>query len=73
MTMDEIQLALRDRYPHIHPLLFHRCLEKSKTNGELFDFLDSMPDEYPVAWDEENRKWVVADLLQRPTKPKEKS
>jgi len=71
--MDEIQLALRERYSGIHPLLFHRCLEKAKTNGELFDLLDSMPDEYPFVWDEESRKWVVTDLLQRPTKPKEKS
>lgn len=73
MVMDKIQLAIRDRYSGIHPLLFHRSLEKSKTNVELFDLLDSMPDEFPLVWEEQSRKWVVADLLQRPMKPKDES
>jgi hypothetical protein len=62
--MDEIQKALKERYPNIHPLIFHRACEKSKTNGELFDVLESMPKSYPIVWDEDERKWVVTDLLQ---------
>jgi hypothetical protein len=69
--MDEIQLALQERYSHIHPLLFHRSLEKAKSNGELFDILDSMP-EPPIVWDDKLRRWISTDLLQRPT-VKEKS
>lgn len=63
--MDDVQKALKNRYPNIHPLLFHRCLEKAKSNGELFDMLESMPQEYPVVWDEKSRSWVhTEDLLQ---------
>lgn len=62
--MDEIQKSLKDRYYHIHPLIFYRSCEKSRTNGELFDILESMPKSYPIVWDEEKRKWVVADLFQ---------
>jgi hypothetical protein len=63
--MDEIQKALKERYSDTHPLLFHRSLERAKTNGELFDLLDGMPDP-PVVWDEDNREWKhTVDLLQR--------
>jgi len=64
MGMDEVQEALKKRYPHIHPLLFQRACEKARTNGELFDMLETMPEEYPIVWDEERREWVVTDLLQ---------
>lgn len=63
--MDKIKKALKDRYSHLHPLLFQRSLERSKTDGELFDLLDSMPKEYPIIWDELERRWKhTNDLLQ---------
>lgn len=62
--MDEVKEALRNRYSHIHPLIFFRSSEYAKTNGELFDILDSMPAEMPVIWDHDNRRWVEDDLLQ---------
>lgn len=62
--MDDVQRALRERYPQVHPLLFHRCVEKAKTNGELFDLLESLPEEYPIQWDDKQRVWVSTDLLQ---------
>lgn len=63
--MDDIQKAMQQRYSHIHPMLFQRSLEYAKTNGELFDILETIPSQYPIVWDEENRKWVVTeDLLQ---------
>lgn len=62
--MDEIQLALKDRFPQIHPLIFQRCLEKAKSNGDLFDLLDSFPEDYPVTWDDDLKKWATVDLLQ---------
>lgn len=68
--MDEVQEALQKRYSHIHPLIFQRSLEKSASNGELFDILESIPD-YPIVWDEKTRRWVkTEDLLQ--SKGKEK-
>lgn len=64
--MDEVERSLRKRYSHIHPLIYQRSKEKARTNGELFDILDTVPDSMPVVWDEQERRWVVTeDLLQR--------
>lgn len=64
--MDNVQIALRKRYAHIHPLMFHRCLEKANTNGELFDLLEEMPVECPIVWDTSEKKWKhTTDLLQQ--------
>lgn len=63
--MDTVQLALKERYSHLHPLIFLRSLDKARTNGELFDILESVPKELPVLWDEDLRAWrVTHDLLQ---------
>jgi hypothetical protein len=67
MIMNEIQEALKVRYSQIHPLLFHRCTEKAKTNGQLFDMLEKMP-EFPLAWNEQAQAWQSTDLLQTPGK-----
>ena len=39
--MNDIQDALKKRYSDLHPLIFHRSLDKTKTNGELFDILET--------------------------------
>lgn len=63
--MDNIQEALKERYKHLHPLIFYRSLEKARTNGELFDMLDGCPTEYPLIWDEDKKSWVhTTDLFQ---------
>ena len=62
--MDEVQRAMRRRYSHIHPLIFQRSCEKAKSNGELFDILETVPKKMPVVWNDEKRRWIVADLLQ---------
>lgn len=63
--MDEVQEALRKRYSHLHPLLFQRSLEKARSDGELFDILESIPEAHPIIWDEESRRWIhTPDLLQ---------
>lgn len=57
--------ALKKRYPDIHPLMFHRSVEKAKTPGELFDILDLFDNQYPVIWDEHSRRWVhTTDIFQ---------
>ena len=61
--MEEIQNALKNRYPHIHPLIFHRCVEKALSDVELFDMLETIPD-LPIVWDDSQRKWVNTDLFQ---------
>lgn len=62
--MDEIQKALKMRYPHIHPLVFQRSMERSTSNGHLFDILETIPQEYPIIWNDKELKWEVTDLLQ---------
>lgn len=56
--------SLKKRYAHLHPLVFQRSLERARSDGELFDMLDSFPEKRPVAWDYEERRWVhTKDLL----------
>ena len=63
--MDDVQKALKERFSHLSPLIFHRSMEKAQTNGELFDFLDSVPTDYPVVWNDEERRWEhTEDLFQ---------
>lgn len=61
--MNEVQQALKKRYAHLHPLVFQRSLEKAKTDGELFDMLDTFPQEFPVVWNEADRTWKQTDDL----------
>jgi hypothetical protein len=63
--MNEVQEAMKERYAHIHPLIFQRSLERSRNNSELFDILETIPDEFPIVWDDEKRSWVTTeDLIQ---------
>lgn len=67
--MDDVQIALKKRYAHIHPLLFQRSIEKARSNGELFDILEEMPKNRPIIWDEKKRRWrYTEDLLQSKSK-----
>lgn len=49
---------------NIHPLLFHRSLAKATSQGDLFDILETIPEECPIIWDDGQRRWVSSDLLQ---------
>jgi hypothetical protein len=62
--MDEIEQGLKTRYSHIHPLIFQISCEKAKDYGELFDILETIPDEYPIVWDHDERRWLTTELLQ---------
>jgi len=66
--------SLKEKYSSVHPLMFYRSKERAKTAGELFDILDTLPKEYPIVWNEENKRWVnTRDLFQSksfPTKAK---
>ncbi len=63
--MNEVQKALKKRYYFIHPLIFHRSLERAKTDGELFDILETIPEEMPIIWNDDTKRWInTEDLLQ---------
>jgi hypothetical protein len=52
---------MRDKYSHLHELLFHRSLEKAASISELYDILDSVPTEYPLIWCDKKRRWITTD------------
>ena len=64
MVTDLIIQKFRERYPNVHPLMFHRSIERARSDGDLFDILDSIPNEpkeYPLVWDEKLYRWVVTN------------
>ena len=54
---------LKERYPDIHPLIFHRSYERAKSNGDLFDILDTIPTKFPIIWCENENRWVYTQDL----------
>ena len=63
MGMDDVQKALKERHFKLHPLIFQRSLEKAENNTELFDILETVPEKYPIVWDDKKRAWVFTDDL----------
>lgn len=63
MLDQKVVQGLKERYSHIHPLLFQRSIERAKSNGDLFDILDTVPDRFPIVWDEPSSRWVTTDDL----------
>jgi len=64
--LNDVVLAIKKRYSTLHPLLVSRSIERAKDEYELFDILDSVPDELPLVWCQERRRWVVCDLISLP-------
>ena len=52
--------GLRNRYSFLPPLLFQRTIERSRSGSEAFDILESVPQIYPIVWDETTRRWIIA-------------
>lgn len=48
---------LRERYAQLNPLLFYRSCERAKTNGDLFDILETIPKGFPLIWCEADHCW----------------
>ena len=51
------------KYNGVYPLIFARSAERAKSAGELYDILESLPQELPVIWDESIRRWVKTNDL----------
>lgn len=58
MLSEIIVSKLRERHPEIHPIIFHRSVERAKSDGDLFDILDSFPQKYPIVWCESTHRWI---------------
>lgn len=64
MITADIISGLRSKFP-VHPLIFQRSLERAKSGGDLFDILSTIPQEYPIVWSEDERKWLTTtDIFQ---------
>jgi hypothetical protein len=57
MLDEKIVENLKKQYSSLHPLLFHRSVERAKSNGDLFDIVDTVPDKYPLSWNEKENRW----------------
>lgn len=64
MINEDIISKLRERYD-IHPLMFHRSVEYSSTAGDLFDVLETIPEKFPIIWDDKLKRWMhTKDIFQ---------
>lgn len=61
MVTESIVQKLRERYPGVHPMIFHRSVERARSDGDLFDILDTFPEKYPVVWCEDSYRWIITD------------
>ena len=58
---EEVVKKLKVRYGHVHPLIFHRTIERAKSPGEAFDILETLPQDLPILWSAADRCWVNTD------------
>jgi len=59
MPLDEDAIkSFKKEYDFLHPLIFHRSLEKADNSNELFEILESIPKSYPFFWDDSKKKWI---------------
>jgi hypothetical protein len=57
ITDEEVISSFEKRYENLHPLIFHRSLEKAEDSSELFDILENIP-LHPISWDDSKRRWI---------------
>lgn len=57
MISEDLLDSFRNKYKNVHPLVFHRSVEKAKDANNLFDILEDIP-ETPFFWDDGIKKWV---------------
>jgi hypothetical protein len=69
MIDEKVIAGLKERYPNIHPMIFHRSVERCKSGGHLFDVLASLSEmmeqnrAFPLIWHEEDKTWAKTDDL----------
>lgn len=57
---------LKERYPNLHPMIFHRSVERARSLGHLFDILETVPEGFPLVWtDSDEGRWsICTDIYQ---------
>lgn len=61
MIDESVIVKLKEKYCHVHPLIFHRSVEHSKSAGDLFDILYDLPEKLPILWDDISHRWITAE------------
>ena len=51
---------LKEKYARLHPLMFQRSCERARSQGDLFDILDTAP-KLPAVWCHKESRWVHVD------------
>lgn len=49
--------SMRERYTHIATVVFMRSFSMAKNEVELFDILETVPNQFPLLWNNEIRQW----------------
>lgn len=58
---DPILLNFKTKYFSIHPLVFHRSVERAINYMDLFEILCTIPSVHPYSWSDSERMWVNDD------------
>jgi hypothetical protein len=63
MLDQNVVFKLKEKYSYLHLLLFARSVERARSNGDLFDIVDTVPKNFPIVWNEKEYRWQsVSDL-----------
>jgi hypothetical protein len=68
MINKDVVKNMGERYKNVPPLIFHRSASYAKTPGELFDILESIPNTFPLIWDEKTRTWTTVENIFKTSK-----
>lgn len=55
----DLVMKMRERYRDLPLMVFLRSVERASDATDLFEILEDVPKEFPLAWDFEKRRWVV--------------
>jgi hypothetical protein len=65
MINEDVLKSFKKRYSHVYPLIFHRSVERATSAGHLFDILETIPDRFPLVWNEKKKCWAwTTDISQ---------
>lgn len=62
MLSKELVENLKARY-NVHPLIFSRSVSRARSDTDLFDILDSIPDSFPIVWSDDDHRWCRPEDL----------
>ena len=57
---EQLLETFKKRYSDVHPLIFHRSIERARSPGDLFDILEGLPD-CPLTWSSDDHCWKTVD------------